>query len=697
MPSQPNRLIHEKSPYLLQHAHNPVDWYPWGEEALARAKKDRKLIFLSIGYSTCHWCHVMERESFEDLEVARLLNEGFVSIKVDREERPDLDHYFMGVCQMLTGSGGWPLTVVLTPDGRPFFAGTYFPKTSRFGLPGMRELLPSISSLWGNRAEEVLRSTEAIQSVLAQSASVIQRGSLDSKILKSAFDQFGESFDGIHGGFRPPPKFPTPHSLLFLLRYGKRRRQEKAVRMVEQTLTAMRLGGIYDQLGFGFHRYSTDSQWLVPHFEKMIYDQALLALAYTEAFQATGIALYEQTVREILSYVLRDMTSPGGGFYSAEDADVAGEEGRFYIWKEEEIRSLLTAEETRLALTVFNIDSGGNFEEGTGHGGGQNILHLKKAPLDLAGDLGIPAEEFGASLDRVREKLFAAREKRPRPLKDKKILADWNGLMIAAAARAGQALGVKVYEEAAIKAAEFVLSAMRDGEGHLCHRSIDGQTKISGFLDDYAFFIWGLLELYETVFDVRYLETALRFTRYTLAHFWDGRNGGFYFVSDESTEFPIRPKEIHDGALPSGNSVMMNNLLRLGRMTGDPTLEQKASEIAPAFAETISRSPGSHAHLMSGLDFAAGPTLEIVLAGNLDSTDTQELLRILRQTYLPDKVVLFRPEGVPNPEIASIAPFIKSLTSVRGKATAYVCSNFRCELPITDPQKLRESLSRSIR
>ncbi len=697
MPSQPNRLIQEKSPYLLQHAYNPVDWYPWGKEALARAKEDGKLIFLSIGYSTCHWCHVMERESFEDLEVARLMNEGFVSIKVDREERPDLDHYFMGVCQMLTGSGGWPLTIVLTPDGRPFFAGTYFPKTSRFGLPGMKELLPSIRSLWGNRAEEVIKSTKAIQDVLAQSARGIQRRSLDNEILKSAFEQFGESFDGIHGGFRPPPKFPTPHNLLFLLRYGKRRRQEKAVRMVEQTLTAMRLGGIYDQLGFGFHRYSTDGQWLIPHFEKMLYDQALLALVYTEAYQATGIALYEQTVREILSYVLRDMTSPDGGFYSAEDADVAGEEGRFYIWKEEEIRSILTAEETRLALAVFNIDPGGNFEGETGRGGAQNILHLKKAPQELSKDLGIPAEEFGAVLEKIRGKLFAAREKRPRPPKDKKILADWNGLMIAATARAGQALGVKVYEAAAIKAAEFVLSGMGDGECRLWHRSIDGQAKISGFLDDYAFFIWGLLELYETVFDVRYLETALRFTRHTLDRFWDGRNGGFYFVSDESTDLPSRPKEIHDGALPSGNSVMMNNLLRLGRMTGDPSFEQKASDIAQAFAETISRSPSSHAHLMSGLDFAAGPTLEIVLAGNLDSADTQQLLRILRKTYLPGKVLLFRPDGVPNPEIAKISPFIKSLTSVDGKATAYVCSNFRCELPITDPKTLREYLSQSIR
>ncbi|MFH1125034.1 MAG: thioredoxin domain-containing protein, partial [Pseudomonadota bacterium] len=431
-----NRLIHEKSPYLLQHAHNPVNWLPWGHEAFEKAHRENKPIFLSIGYSTCHWCHVMEKESFEDPEVAGLLNETFVSIKVDREERPDLDHVYMTACQMLTGSGGWPLTIVMTPDKRPFFAATYIPKGSRFGRTGMMELIPRLRDTWRTRRDEVLASAESITQSLQGLEKESQGGDLDRSVLDRAYEELSKRFDKTYGGFSNAPKFPTPHNFFFMLRFWKRTGNSEALKMVEKTLQKIRWGGIYDQVGFGFHRYSTDREWLVPHFEKMLYDQAMLALAYLETYQAAGEGVYGDTAREIFEYVLRDMTSPEGAFYSAEDADSEGEEGKFYVWTREELRQILGEEEADLIAKVFHVEKSGNFrEEATGENTGANILYLGRPISEIAADLGMPRPDLEKAMESARKKLFEARKKRVHPHKDDKVLTDWNGLMIAAFAR----------------------------------------------------------------------------------------------------------------------------------------------------------------------------------------------------------------------------------------------------------------------
>ncbi len=686
-----NRLIHEKSPYLLQHAHNPVDWYPWSPEAFEKARSENKPIFLSIGYSTCHWCHVMERESFEDTEVAKLMNEAFVSIKVDREERPDIDDIYMTVCQMMTGSGGWPLTILLTPDKKPFFAATYIPKESRFGRLGMLELIPRIQELWKTQNERVRRSAEEVAAALAQISHTPSGEGLGEDALHIAFEQLSRSFDEQHGGFGTSPKFPTPHHLTFTLRYWKRFSHEKALAMVKKTLQAMRLGGIYDHVGFGFHRYSTDAEWLLPHFEKMLYDQALLAMAYTEAYQATGKMEYEQTAREILTYVLRDMTSPEGGFYSAEDADSEGEEGKFYIWTKGEIRETLSQEEAELVIRLFNVEDEGNFpDEATRRKTGQNILHLKQPLRKLSRELGIDEMELLNRLEAARAKLFAARERRVHPHKDDKILTDWNGLMMAALAKGAQVFDELHYAEAAQRAADFVLREMLDSDGRLLHRYRQGDAAVPAFLDDYAFFIWGLLELYETTFEVHCLETALELNGVLLQHFWDEQQGGFFFTADDAEGLLVRKKEIHDGAVPSGNSVAMWNLLRLGRMTANPELEERAAQIARAFSQSVSQSPAAHTQLLTALAFALGPSHEVVIAGDLKARDTQQMLRALRSAFIPNKVVLFRSGVEQTPEITHLAKYTKELMSQDGKATVYVCQNYQCHLPTTDTHKMLE-------
>ncbi|MDH5715699.1 MAG: thioredoxin domain-containing protein, partial [Candidatus Aminicenantes bacterium] len=483
---KPNRLIAEKSPYLLQHAFNPVDWYPWGSEAFDKARKENKPIFLSIGYSTCHWCHVMEKESFEDPEIASMMNEAFICIKVDREERPDIDRIYMTVCQMMTGSGGWPLTIIMTPDKKPFFAATYIPRPSRLGRLGMMELIPRIQELWKSKKGEVMSSAEQITQHLTQISIHAAGEPLGEAALEMAYRRLSRVFDERYGGFGRAPKFPTPHNLTFLLRYWKRTGEQKALRMVEKTLQSMRLGGIYDHVGFGFHRYSTDSRWLLPHFEKMLYDQALLVMAYTEAYQATRKEEYRHTVREILDYVMRDMTAPEGGFYSAEDAESEGEEGKFYLWTEEEIRQLLPGEESDLIVRIFNIEKDGNFaEEATGRRTGSNILYLRKSLHETASDMKISPEELERDFQKARQKLFAARHKRVHPHKDDKILTDWNGLMIAALARASSAFDEPQYAEATRRAADFILARMRDSKGKLYHRYRDGETAIPAYLDDY--------------------------------------------------------------------------------------------------------------------------------------------------------------------------------------------------------------------
>jgi len=688
-----NRLAKEKSPYLLQHAHDPVDWYPWGDAAFEKARKEDKPIFLSIGYSTCHWCHVMERESFEDPEVARLMNEAFVCIKVDREERPDIDAVYMTVCQMLTGSGGWPLTVVMTPDRKPFFAGTYFPKASRQGRIGMVDLVPRLRELWATKRKDIADSADQIVGRLQQAVAGSAGEALGQAVLDRAADQLAARFDREYGGFGGAPKFPTPHNLLFLLRHWQRTGDGKYLDMVETTLQAMRRGGVCDHVGFGFHRYSTDARWLVPHFEKMLYDQALLAMAYTEAFQATGKPDYEQAAREIFTYVLRDMTAPGGGFYSAEDADSEGEEGKFYLWTLAQLREVLGEEDAALAAKVWNVAEAGNFhDEATRRRTGRNILHLRQPIPMLAKDLGLGEQALRARLETVRTRLFAAREKRVHPGKDDKVLTDWNGLTIAALAKGARAFGEPRYAEAGAKAADFALDHLRTKEGRLLHRFRGGEAGIAGHLDDYAFLAWGLIELYEATFNARYLKAALELTDTMLERFWDEEGGGLFLTADDSEELLVRHKESYDGAVPSGNSVAMLVLLRLGRMTARPELEEKAEAVGRAFAGGVARAPVAHTQMMVAVDVAVGPSHEIVIVGKPGAEDTEAMLAALRTRFLPRKVVLFRPAGEAKPPIAELAPFVEAQKALGGAATAYVCRNYACRQPTTDNEEMLKSL-----
>jgi hypothetical protein len=688
-----NRLANEASPYLRQHADNPVDWYPWGAQAFEKAQREDKPIFLSIGYSTCHWCHVMAHESFEDPEVARLMNDAFVSIKVDREERPDIDNVYMNVCQMMTGGGGWPLTIVMTPDKRPFFAATYIPRETRSGLVGMTQLIPSVKDLWANRRGEALNLSGRIVRLLQQAVQGTPGGRLDETTLELAYEQLAKRFDARQGGFSSAPKFPTPHNLLFLLRYWKRRDNKAALDMVERTLDAMQRGGIYDHAGFGFHRYSTDSEWLVPHFEKMLCDQAMLAMAYTESYQATKKEEYGKTAREIFTYVLRDMTAPEGGFYSAEDADSEGREGKFYLWTEEEVRQVVGREGLDYVAKIFNIEKDGNFvEQATGRSSGVNILHISKSLGELASDLNLSQYELQKRLDVVRQRLFAHREKRVHPMKDDKILTDWNGLMIAALGKAAQGFDEPEYAEAARRAADFILGNMRKPDGRLWHRYRDGQAGVQANLDDYAFLVWGLVELYEAIFDAKYLRVALELTRDMLAHFWDADTGGLYLTPDDGESLLVRKKEIYDGAIPSGNSVAMLNLLRLGRMTATLDWEEKAEGIGRAFSQNVKQLPSAHTQLMVALDFGIGPCYEVVIAGSAHAEDTKVMVRALRTRFLPNKVVLLNPAEQDSPETAQLAAVTRHRPSIEGKATAYVCLNYNCKLPTTDVRKMLELL-----
>jgi uncharacterized protein YyaL (SSP411 family) len=690
----PNRLINELSPYLRQHAHNPVDWYPWGTEAFERAQSEDKPIFLSIGYSTCHWCHVMAHESFEDPEVARLMNEAFVSIKVDREERPDIDSVYMSICHLMTGGGGWPLTIIMTPDKRPFFAATYIPRAGRFGLIGMMELIPGVRELWASRRGEALNVSGRIATLLQQTSQGMPGAELNETTLELAYEQLAKRFDGRHGGFSNAPKFPTPHNLLFLLRYWKRTGDSAALDMVEKTLQAMRRGGIYDHVGFGLHRYATDSQWLVPHFEKMLYDQAMSAMAYTEAYQATGKGDYGKTAREIFTYVLRDMTAPEGGFYSAEDADSEGEEGKFYLWTQEEVFRLFGDEERDFVARVFNIEKDGNFaEQRTGRKSGVNILHVTKSLEELASDLSLSRSDLESHLEAIRQKLSAYREKRVHPMKDDKILTDWNGLMIAALAKGAQYFDEPEYAEAARHAADFLVGNMRKTDGRLWHRYRDGQAGVQANLDDYAFLVWGLVELYEAVFAVKYLRVAVELTEDMLRHFWDGDTGGLYLTPEDGESLLVRKKEIHDGAIPSGNSVAMLNLLRLGRMTATPDWEEKAAAVGRAFSQSVKQSPSAHSQLMVALNFGVGPSYEVVIAGNAQAEDTSTMVKALRTRFLPNKVVLLNPDEQDSPEMSQLAAFTRNQTSIEGKATAYVCLNYNCKSPTTDVNKMLELLS----
>ncbi len=683
---QPNRLIKEKSPYLLQHACNPVQWYPWGEEAFDAARRGDKPIFLSVGYSTCHWCHVMAHESFEDPDVAELMNQSFICIKVDREERPDIDQMYMAVAIGTTGRGGWPLTIIMTPEKKPFFATTYIPKSGRFGLAGLMELIPRIKDTWDNDRDKLLGSADRIMDYLKQKQSQEAGAAVDLDVttLARGYQALSSVYDPKNGGFGTAPKFPTPHHILFLLRYWRRTGDDHSLEMAEATLQAMRMGGIYDQVGFGFHRYSTDAGWSIPHFEKMLYDQALLTIAYTESYQATGREEYARTAREVLEYVLRDMTSPEGGFYSAEDADSEGEEGKFYSWTAEELKGLLDKEDFKLLIRLFDVHESGNFDKG------RNILRQRSTIGDAAAVLKIQEPDLYRRLNEMRIKLFQAREERGHPLKDDKILTDWNGLMIAALAKAAQALQDPGYALAAKKAADFLLEKMHTSEGRLLHR-YRGTAGIQANLDDYAFLVWGLIDLYEAVFEVKYLKAALQLNEVMLRHFWDAESGGLFISPEDGETLLLRQKEFYDGALPSGNSIAMQNLARLMHLTGEAGLEERAMELARTACGAAGAQPLGHTMLLCALDYALGPTNEIALAGSLEDAGIVDMLRIVRARFLPNKAVML----VSGTEIGEVAPFTRDLGQTEGKATAYICSDHICQLPTTSPEKMMDLLEKA--
>ena len=696
-----NSLIKEKSPYLLQHARNPVQWYPWGDEAFSRAREEDKPIFLSIGYSTCHWCHVMAHESFEDPDVAELLNQGFISIKVDREERPDIDHLYMGVCQAMTGSGGWPLTIITTPDREPFFAGTYIPKNARYGMMGLTDLLAKVRELWDGDRDRLHRTAQEIVARMNRrdrNAGENLREP-DPSDVRAGFTSLEHSFDEVYGGFGEAPKFPSPHNLLFLLRYWKRSGEEKALGMVERTLRNMRDGGMYDHIGFGFHRYSTDRQWLVPHFEKMLYDQALMAMAYTEAYQATGDPAYRDTVEEIFDYVRRVMTHPEGGFYSAEDADSEGVEGKFYVWSMEEIEKILDPKEVVMTGTLYSLSETGNFNDPhRPREHGDNILHIT-SPIRtfLKGD-SIASTTMRESLGIIRESFFREREKRVHPGKDDKILTDWNGLMIAALAKAARVLGVEAYATAAGRAVEFILANLRNGEGRLRHRYRDGDADFPGNLDDHTFLVWGLLELYLTTFRVDHLKSALELNLSMIEHFRD-EEGGFFFTPDDGEQLIARKKEYYDGAVPSGNSVAVSNLLTLARIVGSPELEELAAAGIRSATRVLIPHPAGFTHMLSGVDLAFAPSQEVVIVGPRKRDDTRKMLRALRDTYLPDTLVILRPveeevkEGDEDvTDVPDVLDNLRDYSMLGEKTTAHVCRDRMCMAPTTDIQKMLRSL-----
>ncbi|MDD4288788.1 MAG: thioredoxin domain-containing protein [Atribacterota bacterium] len=600
-----NRLLYEKSPYLQQHAHNPVNWFPWKEEAFNKANKENKPVFLSIGYSTCHWCHVMAHESFEDESVARLINEIFIPVKVDREERPDIDKVYMQVAILMTGSGGWPLTIFLTPDKTPFFAATYIPKNNQYGHKGLIEILQQVKELWKYQQNKLLEQGNQLIDALQKNSVNLNGEILTNEILERAYQEFSDRFDNKAGGFGKAPKFPSPHQLLFLLRYWKRTENEQALAMVEKTLQSMQAGGIFDHIGFGFHRYSTDKNWILPHFEKMLYDQALLSMSYLEAYQMTGKIIYSDTARKILNYVTRDMMSEEGGFYSAEDADSEGEEGKYYLWTEKELKDILDKDEFVFVKKYLNIETEGNLYKKGQPGeifGNRNIFYKgfqEQTRADITKEIVV--SDTG-KWEKIREKLYGIRAKRIPPDKDRKILTDWNGLIIAALAKAAQVLEDEDFLEVAKEAADFIFRRLEDSSNHLLHRYSEGDAAIPGFLDDYAFLIWGLLELYKATFSNEYLQKALDLNKVLFLDFWDEKNGGFYFTSANNEQLLIRQKEVYDGAIPSGNSVAFCNLLKLADFTGNKQFKQRAYQLLKAFSPMVEQNPSAYAYFLTGVD-----------------------------------------------------------------------------------------------
>ncbi len=674
---KPNRLINEKSPYLLQHAFNPVDWYPWGQEALDKAKAEDRPIFISIGYASCHWCHVMEMECFNDNQVADLLNQAFVCVKVDREERPDLDAFYMAVCQAMGRNCGWPLNLLLTPKLNPFFAQSYIPKHSRPGLIGMLDLVPQVNQIWKVQRAQMEIVGADIKTRIQEMEKRVPQEQLGAEVLLEAFNRLELDFDPINGGFGTAPKFPTPHKILFLLRYFARTAEKKALAMSKKTLNQIRIGGIYDQIGFGLHRYSTDERWLAPHFEKMLYDQGLAAMAYTEAFQATGEKRYSLAAKEILDYVLRNLAAGGaGGFYSGQDADTEGEEGKFYLWSIDEVLDTLPAADAELATHIYGLKSQGNFPGSNG----ENILHIAEPLEELAPYKGLSLRELVDRLHVIREALFEAREKRVHPAVDDKVLTDWNGLMIAAFAKAGDVLGDAKYLEAASKTADLILNNLWSGD-ILYHRYTKGEVAIEGFLDDYAFTVYGLIQLYEATFKDSNLQAARDLATSMIDKFWDPKNGGFYQTQNASADM-TKIKQLYDGATPSGNSFALHDLLLLSRLTNEPKYEQMATEMTKTFAEEIEASPDAFTFFLSAVAYQVGPSYSLVLVGNLKEDGMSEMLDALKKRYLPTTVIT-----VKAPSKAGL-----DYGQIEGKATAYVCKDQTCLPPNNTVKQMLEQL-----
>ena len=696
-----NRLIHEKSPYLLQHAHNPVDWYAWGPEAFDKARKEDKPIFLSIGYSTCHWCHVMERESFENEAIAAILNMNFVPIKVDREERPDVDRIYMAYVQSTTGGGGWPMSVWLTPDLRPFVGGTYFPPENRYGRAGFPTLLDRIAQAWHADREKIVESSHEVLEHLQKAAEVTPSGGLDAGALESGFFQFRRSFDSKLGGFGQAPKFPRPVTHNFLLRYYARTHQEEARDMVAATLRAMARGGMNDQLGGGFHRYSVDERWFVPHFEKMLYDQAQLAISYLEAYQITHDGFFASVARRIFDYVLRDMTDKDGGFYSAEDADSVIDpskpnekgEGAFYVWTAEEIARVAGEPAAAWFSYRYGAQPHGNVENDPhSEFTGKNILFDAHTVEETAQHFSKPVEEVKDAIASAVEKLLAARSKRVRPHLDDKVLTAWNGLMISAFAKGGAILAEPRYSAAAARAAEFILSRMHDTKtGVLLRRYRQQDAAITGFLDDYALFTQALLDFYETQFDVRYLQIAVQLTEKQSELFEDKEHGGFFSTAKGDTSLIVRMKEDYDGAEPSGNSVATLNLLRLAQMTGRSDFHDSANKTLRAFASRLMGMPSAVPQMLVAYEFSVSKPKQIILVGEGSTAETREMLSILHARFLPDRIVMLV-DNAASKTLATYLPVVETMTRIHGKTTAYVCENYACKLPTADPAKFGELL-----
>ncbi len=695
----PNRLSHETSPYLLQHAGNPVDWYPWGREAFAKAREENKPVFLSVGYSACHWCHLMEHESFEDEATAALMNRHFVSVKVDREERPDIDSIYMDAVQALTGHGGWPMSVFLTPDGAPFFGGTYFPKERGHGLPAFADVLARIAELWEQSPGELVGIGSRLALGLRDDADALVTGeasALNSDVPDKASRTLARFFDREYGGFGGAPKFPQPVTIEFALRRYLATRDETMLTLVTATLDAMARGGIYDQLGGGFHRYSTDGRWLVPHFEKMLYDNAQIARVYLHAWQVTGSDIYRRVATETLDYLAREMLDESGGFYSAQDADSEGEEGRFFVWTPDEIRSALAdaAPEVQadgdLFMTAHGVTPAGNFE-------GRSILHVVRPVAELASEWGIDEADLSARLARVHAALFEAREAHVRPGLDDKVLASWNGLALAAFAEAARVLRRGDYLAIATRNAEFLLARLRTSEGRMLHTWKAGEAKINGFLEDYAFCADGLVELYQSTFEPRWFVAARELGDAILEHFSDPA-GGFFDTSDDHEELLLRPRSIQDGVVPSGGSMAASVLLRLAEYTGDIGYSRAAEAAIAQVQETAAQSPIAFANWLAALDFALAPPTEVAIVGE----GTDEMLEVVRRAYRPNVVVAASSGGAASgaaggatgdgADTAAGIALLESREAVDGKPTAYVCRRFTCEQPVTSAAELEQLL-----